>query len=148
MWAFFQKAFVENSSNTNNATRLLFPMIVPILAGVFVYIGYIIFLKHIPNQSIAKSLKIRVNLLFIILPALGLAAAYFLYTLLISADPKNIAIIPVLNMVGLAVIAFFVTYKEDKFKFELNASTPEIIGAVITFAGVIIMKYSDSFFNK
>lgn len=148
MWAFFQRAFIENSLNSDNATRLLFPIVVPILAGIFVYVGYVIFLRHTPNQFIAESFRIRVNVLFLILSAVGLALAYFLYTLLVSADSKNIVIIPVLNTVGLVVVAFFVTYEKDEFNFRLSATKPQIAGALITCVGVIVMKYGDSLFKR
>jgi drug/metabolite transporter (DMT)-like permease len=141
-WAFCQILFVNTSYNSNEHSRLLFPIIVPILSGVFVYIGYVIRIKHFPNKFIISSLTVT-NLAYLIFASLGLALAYFLYTLLITMDSKNIAIIPVLNTLFLMLISFFVTYKNDEFIIKLNATWPQVIGAVITLVGVIIMKYGD-----
>lgn len=146
-WAFFQLSFVKSSLNPDTGTRLLFPIIVPILSGIFAYIGYFVFFWHSPNEVIVSSLQRKENLFFLILSSLGLALAYFMYTLVITIDFKNAAIITVLNTLCLTIIAFVYTYENDEFIFKLNASPSQIIGATLTFLGVIIMKYGDVFFK-
>ncbi len=146
-WAFCQILYVNTSYNSDESTRLLFPIIVPILSGVFVYIGYVIRIGHLPNEFIMGSLK-AANLAYLIFASLGLALAYFFYTLLITTDSKNIAIIPVLNTLFLVLIAFFVTYKNDEFTVKVTATWPQILGAILTFVGVIIMKYGDGLIKK
>ena len=139
-WAFFQNMFVNSRVNANDSTRLLFPVVVPILAGIMVSVGYVIWLKHFPGPFLIASLKVKQNLLLLIAASVGLAVAYFLYTLLITINSKNIALIAILNTLLLTSIAFFVVYKNGHFERPKPTSI-EIIGAVITAIGVIIMKY-------
>lgn len=145
-WAVCQMLFVNTSYNSNESTRLLFPIIVPILSGVFVYIFYVIRIKHFPNEFIIASLTVT-NVAYLFFASLGLALAYFYYTLLITTDTKNIMLIPVLNTIFLTLIGFFVTYKNDEF-IKVNATWPQKIGALITVAGIIIMKYGDYLIKK
>jgi hypothetical protein len=142
VWAFFQRAFIESTSNAKDANRLLvFPILVPILAGICVYAGYFITQKRAPHQFIVESLKVRSNIVFILLSAVGLGAAYFLYTLLVSDSPKNIVMIPTLNTVGLVVVAFFVTNENGNPKLGRSASALDMIGASIIIIGSLIMMY-------
>jgi hypothetical protein len=143
-WAFCQNVFVNTSVNASDHTRLLFPLVVPILAGVIVSAGYVIWLKQFPWPFLIASLKVPQNLLLLIGSSVGLALAYFLYSLLIRVDSKNIVLIPIGNTLLLTVIAFFVVYKDGDFvkpKLFSIRSLIEIIGAIITVIGVIIMKY-------
>jgi hypothetical protein len=72
----------------------------------------------------------------------------YITTLVVSADSKNIVIIPVLKItVGFVVVAF-VTYEKDEFNFRLSATKPQIAGALITCVGLIVMKYGNSLFKR
>lgn len=147
MWALFQRAYIERSSNISDTTRLLFPIIVPIAAGIIVYICYVIYNKQQPTSFLFESVKDWKNFGFLFLSALGLGFAYFFYTLMVGKDSKNIAIIPILNTLFLILIAFVVKYENDKFIIKLNASVPQIIGAILTTIGVVVMKYGDKLFK-
>lgn len=105
-WAFFQNVLVNNRANANYSTRLLFPVVVPILAGLIVSVGYVLRLMHFPGPFLIASLKVKQNLLLLIGASAGLAAAYFLYTLLITINSKSIALIAILNTLLLTLVAF------------------------------------------
>lgn len=146
-WAFFQNGFIKNSANPTEQTRLIFPIVVPVLSGIFVYLGYILFFKHTPNIEIYNAIQNRSTLLYLLIASVGLALAYFTYTIVITADFKNAAIITVLNTIFLVLIAFFFTFENNKAVYKLNATMPQVVGAVTTVIGVVIMKFGDKFFK-
>ena len=125
MWALFQRAYIERSSNSSDTTRLLFPILVPIAAGIIVYICYVIHTKQQPVSFLSESVKDGKNFGFLIISAIGLGLAYFFYTLMVGKDSKNIAIIPILNTLLLLLIAFAVKYENDKFIIMWNSSWPQ-----------------------
>ena len=138
-WAFCQKIFVNRGDNANDSTQLLFPVVVPILAGVMVCACYMIWVNQSPGSSLLATLKFPQNVLLLFFSSLGLALAYFLYTPLIAMDPKNISIIQVGNTLCLMVIALIID-KDGHFVRE-KPNGIEIAGALITLIGVVIMKY-------
>lgn len=146
-WAFCQNIFVNSRDNANDDTRLLFPVVVPILAGAMVSVWYFISLKHFPGSFLIASLKVPLNLLLLIGSSLGLAVAYFLFTRSITTDPKNIALIPILNTLFLTLIAFVVIYKDGHFE-RPKPSSIEITGAVITVVGVVMMKFGNASWKR
>ncbi len=150
-WSFLQNMFVRSSHNINDASRLIFSILVPFLASIFVLIFYSFHNK----QSIWNSLNIckstlvksQFNFWILIGSALCLALPYFLYPLIMKVDFKYIALISILLTLILVLIGFFVEYREDEIVFSTRATSIEIFGAVITMIGIIIMKFGDQIFR-
>jgi len=147
-WAFCQYPFLKSSVNASEDSRLIFPMIVPILSGILVCAVYVIWLRHSPHRFLWSSVQVKSNLVFLIIASVGLAIAYFFYALLAVKDPKNIAIIPILNTVFLLAIAFFVKYENNEFHRPERPKPFAVAGALVTLLGVVVMKYGDSFWKR
>jgi len=137
-WAYFQYCFAY-SANQSLQTRLLFPIIVPFLAVVFVFIGYVFKFNQIP-WALTQPITLK-NSVFILIASLGLALGYFFYMRAISISKDNAILIAVFNVVIVTLLFFVSRYDNGKIKWEFRASLLEKIGVGITIVGVIIMKW-------
>lgn len=148
-WAFFQIGYVRSSLNPDAASRLLFPIIVPILSSFIVYFGYWVFFKHPPNEVFVQSFQNFQNWKILIFSSCGLALGYFMYTLSISfPDNNNAAIITALNVVCITIVLFFFRFENDRLISEIRVTWPQLVGGIVTIIGVLLMKYGNTLFNK
>ena len=155
-WAFLQLWFLNRvgilkiDQDSKTLLEYSFPIIVPLLASIFIFIFSSIWFQVSPVKSIALIGNTFTFDLY--LPSLCLGAAaclaisYLLYPVIIKDSFANAAFITVGITLFLLIVFFFIKIENGvivKTPFVFKDKIVQIIGALIAILGLILMKIDD-----
>lgn len=153
-WTLFQSWFINKVSLLNKDTYsqqkliFFFPIIVPIVASVFVFIFSSIWFRTSPlvlTRLAVDTFKTDYKFLIIIVCAsLCLSISYSLYPFIIEKSISYAAFITISITIILLIAYFKLELKQGEIKiidFKFQDNKLKIIGAFLSIIGLGLMKY-------